>query len=109
MWDIIAAARYLKTKFPGKQISVAGDGRSGVLAIYASILEPEIETLELGALPRSLMDEGAPALLNALRVCDVPEALTLASARSIRLRNGTVPKRSEEIWAAGGARSPITK
>jgi hypothetical protein len=83
VWDIIAAARYLKKLNPEARLEVRGEGRGGVLAIYAAILEEEIDAVILGEIPASLMDQEAPALLNALRVCDLPIAVGLLADREV--------------------------
>ena len=83
VWDVIAAARYLKSQYPSANVKLAGEGRVGVLAVYAAILEEEIRGLLLGVIPESLMNENAPALLNALRVCDLPDAVGLLADRTV--------------------------
>jgi len=84
VWDVIAAARYLKDKQPKAKIKLAGEGRAGVLAVFAAIFEEEVGGVILGTIPESLMDSNAPALLNALRVCDLPTAVGLLADREVQ-------------------------
>lgn len=100
VWDIIAAAKYLKKTYPKTRLQVNGEGRAGVLAIFAALLEDRIDWVSLGKIPLSLMDGEAPALLNALRVCDVPEALGMLAGR-VRLE-GEVPEKTRNIFMKAG-------
>jgi len=84
VWDVIAAARYLHAKYEGElPVYMAGEGAAGVLAAYAALWEPEIAGVELVQPPLSHMDDGAPPLLNVLRVCDVPEVLGMLAPRPL--------------------------
>jgi hypothetical protein len=56
------------------------------MATYAALLEPDIAKVVIKDAPASLMDRDAPALLNALRVCDVPEVMKLLGPRLEALR-----------------------
>ena len=84
VWDAIATAGYLREKYEGARVVLAGEGRAGVNAIYAALLEEDIAGVVLGRIPESLMDDEAPALLNALRVCDIPDAIKLLGKREVR-------------------------
>ena len=51
------------------------------------------------------MDEGAPQLLNVLRVCDIADVLGMVAPKPLRLR-AVAPSVSEKvkaIYAAAGA------
>ena len=52
----------------------------GGLAVYASLFEPPVRRIDLHDIPTSHEPEG-PALLNVLRMLDLPEAPTLAAER----------------------------
>ncbi|MDM8005475.1 MAG: prolyl oligopeptidase family serine peptidase [Phycisphaerae bacterium] len=107
VWDVIATARFLATdrKLP---VRVAGVGAGGVLAAYAALLEPEIAGVAVSDLPASHMDEGAPQLLNVLRVCDIPDALGMLAPRPLRLH--AVPKSvSEKVKAVYSAGSVLDR
>jgi hypothetical protein len=102
VWDIIAAARYLKKTYPNARLELRGEGRGGVLAIYAALLEESIDGIRLGKIPESLMDEGAPALLNALRVCDVPEVLGMLGDRGLTMEGGALPATTQKVFEVIG-------
>ena len=85
VWDILAAVRYLAVAYPEVKVQLAGERRGGLLALYAALLDESIAELTLGEIPGSLMDEDAPALLNGLRACDVPDALGLLAERKVTL------------------------
>jgi hypothetical protein len=82
IWDIAAAARLLATQH-GSRVVVAGEEGSAVLAVYAALLEPEVESLILREPSRSHMEDGAPVLLNVLRVLDIPQAIGLLAPRAM--------------------------
>lgn len=86
VWDIAATARYLRSLHGNEvPVLVAAEHGSAVLAAYAAVLEPDIEGLALSQPPASHMDASAPALLNVLRVCDIPEVLGMIAPRSLTL------------------------
>jgi dienelactone hydrolase len=92
VWDVISAAGYLASPARGgegkakQSVHVAGKGAAGLIAAYAGVLNEEIASVTLVAPPASHMDEGAPQLLNVLRVCDVPDALGLIAPRPLTIR-----------------------
>jgi dienelactone hydrolase len=103
--DIIAAASYLKTRYGADvPVHVVGEGAGAVLAAYAAALTSDIDGAVLAAVPPSLMDESAPAILNALRVCDVPDVLGLIAPRPLALHNVADAMRShaEAIYQSAG-------
>ncbi|MGE3819292.1 MAG: alpha/beta hydrolase family protein, partial [Isosphaeraceae bacterium] len=78
VWDVAATARGLRQKHgEGVTIHVIGRGAAGALAAHAALIEPSIDAITAVAPPSSYMDPGAPALLNVLRVLDLPEAFGL--------------------------------
>jgi dienelactone hydrolase len=91
VWDVVAAAKYLTANFPAKgagdriPVQVAGKGAAGLIAAYAAIEAPEIVGATLVKPPETLMDPAAPQFLNALRVCDVPDALGLLAPRPLTI------------------------
>ncbi|MDA1068229.1 MAG: prolyl oligopeptidase family serine peptidase [Verrucomicrobia bacterium] len=87
IWDIMATARYLKQLHGEKiPIFVSGEKAGAVLAAYASLLEPEIGGAILVEPILSHMDENCPALLNVLRVCDVPDVLGALAPKRLYLK-----------------------
>jgi hypothetical protein len=79
VWDVIAAARYVRAsertvKLP---IHIAGSGPAGILAAYAALLDDQVAA--------SHMDPAAPQLLNVLRVCDIPDVLRMLAPRPVKV------------------------
>jgi len=84
VWDLVAAARYAREIYQAESsIYLAGEGASAVLSIYAGLLEPDISGLILFRPSSSHMDDSSPALLNVLRVCDVPDAAGMFAPRHL--------------------------
>jgi len=75
----IAAIRSMP-QFAKTPIELRANGRMAGVALYASLFEDNIATLELTDLPRSHVD--GPHLLNVLKTLDLPAALAMAAARS---------------------------
>jgi dienelactone hydrolase len=92
--DVAAVARWLKQE-TGRSVAVAGRGAAGLIAAYAAVLEPDIESVVAIEPPATHMDAPAPQFLNLLRVCDVPEMLGLLAPRSL-----TLVARDEKRWQA---------
>jgi hypothetical protein len=86
IWDIAASVRYLRA-FHHEEIPVylAGDNASAVLAAFAALLESDVAGLILHQPPATHMEDSAPALLNVLRVCDIPDALGMLAPRPLIL------------------------
>ncbi|MBI4661199.1 MAG: prolyl oligopeptidase family serine peptidase [Verrucomicrobia bacterium] len=106
VWDIAASARFLREKFGGKApVHLLGEGSAAVLAAYGALLEPDIEGVTLLQPPLSHMESSAPALLNVLRVCDVPEVLGMFAPRSLTVRGTPLDslRKVEAIYRAAGA------
>jgi hypothetical protein len=105
VWDVIAAARYLRQKFEGKApVMVAGQGSAAVLASYAALLEPEVEEVLLRDLVMTHASPDAPQFLNVLRVCDVPEVLGMLAPRRLTIQGEKAQdfKKVHAIYAAAG-------
>ena len=115
VWDIVATVRYLKGKYSGKRIFAAGEGPGAVLAIYSAVLDDQVDGVMLGGSRMSLMSEGTPALLNALRVCDIPEAIGMIAPRQVQLLapspgvSDAVPRTVDEIFETAGARENLVR
>jgi hypothetical protein len=103
VWDIIGVSRFLKEKYPGKRLLVEGSGRAGVLAVFSSLLEDDIDGVVLGKIPSSLMDASAPALLNSLRVADIPDFIGMLAPRPLVNSKQNAFEKSREIYRAAGA------
>jgi len=85
VWDVMAAAEFLAAGQGKPAVFVAGRGGAGVLAAYAAALDERIAGAKLVSPPASHMAAEAPALLNVLRVCDVPDALGLIAPRPLAI------------------------
>jgi hypothetical protein len=109
VWDVAAAARYLRGKHQEAEVIVLGDGPAGVLAAYAALWEREIDGVVLGDPPLSHMDNAAPQLLNVLRVCDVPEVLGMLAPRPVMVyaEKGDPLDRAAAIFGAAGAKDKL--
>ncbi len=84
VWDIAATAQYLHAKRAGNvPVYVLGEGPAAVLAAYAALWEPQIAGAILNKPPLGHMEADAPALLNVLRVCDIPDVLGMLAPRSL--------------------------
>jgi dienelactone hydrolase len=106
VWDIIA--------FVGRrarsQWNATGRGNAGILAAYAALYQSAIEAVTIVNPPRSHRPAAAgepygPALLNVLRVLDIPEALGCLAPRRLTLVGAADPAfaRVAEIYRLAGA------
>ena len=88
VWDILRAVQWAisEEKIPAASISIYGKGEMGIVALYASLFDERIQQVILSDPPGSHWQ--GPALLNALRVTDIPEvAGALAPRRLVSLTN----------------------
>jgi dienelactone hydrolase len=112
VWDVAAVARYLYGKHGRKTpVYVLGEGPAGVLAAYAALWEPEIAGAILNRPPLSHMQADAPALLNVLRVCDIPEVLGMLAPRPVVVYAAPSPSldKTAAIYQAAGAAGKFTR
>lgn len=111
VWDIAAAARYLRSAHPESEVNLAGEGAPAVLAVYAALLEPEISGLALSHPLTTHMDTNAPVLLNVLRVLDIPQALGMLAPRPLTIFGSSqdCSKTAEAIYASSGAKSSLVQ
>ncbi len=81
-WDIRRAIQATRAVngFADTPLRLQGLRQMAALSVYAAIFEPNINSLYLHEMPESHRD--GPALLNVLRVFDLPQAVTLAAERS---------------------------
>ena len=87
VWDILRAVEWAVTeaKITPSEISLYGKGNMGVLSLYAALFDERVTQVVLNDPPSSHWHE--PALLNVLRVTDIPEvAGALAPRRLVCLR-----------------------
>ena len=82
VWDIRRGVQALRSlpQLKETKLLLAGEGDLACDALYASLHEPDVEQLNLWALPES--HRNGPDYLNVLRVLDVPQAVALAVEHS---------------------------
>jgi hypothetical protein len=73
IWDILRAVSWAveEEKIAGPSISIYGKGDMGILALYAALFDERIKQIVLNDPPASHWQR--PALLNVLRLTDIPE------------------------------------
>jgi hypothetical protein len=110
VWDVIAAARYLRAQFPKLEVHVMGQGPAALLAAYAALWEGDVAGVNLRDPPPTHMDAAAPQLLNVLRVCDVPHAMGMLSPRPLTLCDcpADLSRQVAAVYAAAGAETAFT-
>ncbi len=93
VWDILRTVRWVadEEKIPFSSISLYGKGDMGILAMYAALFEDRIRQLVLNQPPASHWQ--SPALLNVLRVTDIPEVVGVLATRRL-----TCLTRVPETW-----------
>jgi hypothetical protein len=101
----------LHQKFEGKVPVIAlGQAGAAVLVAYAALLEPDITAVVLNHPMLSHQDASAPALLNVLRVCDVPEVLGMLAPRPLTIQGSPAPdlKKVAEIYSSADAANRLS-
>ncbi|MCY3023975.1 MAG: prolyl oligopeptidase family serine peptidase [Planctomycetota bacterium] len=88
VWDIVSVVR--RRAEGGKTWRAAGFGQAGVLAAYAALYEPAIEAVVAvnpppSHRPAAQGGDYGPALLNVLRVLDIPDAFGCLAPRRLTL------------------------
>lgn len=83
LWDILRTVEWAhsEAKISRSSISFYGKGEMAVLGIYAALLDDRIGRVVVNAPPPSHWD--GPALLNVLRVTDIPEAAGALAPRPL--------------------------
>lgn len=107
--DTLAAVNAIRAAEPGgsspRPIDLAGSGGAGLVAAYAAIFSPVVDSVDLDETPPTHLAPDAPAFLNILRVADVPTLLGLLAPRRLVIRTPT-PRRFADtatIYAAAGS------
>jgi len=82
-----------------------------VLGAYAALVERDIAGVIAVDPPAGHMSKGAPALLNVLRVCDIPEVLGMVAPRPLMLIGGKdkAGQRTAAVYAAAGAADRLNR
>lgn len=79
-WDVrrsIAAIRGILGEHEPASLTIEASGDASVWGLYAALFEDSVTDLVLTGLPKSHMQ--GPALLNVMKILDVPHAVALAS------------------------------
>jgi cephalosporin-C deacetylase-like acetyl esterase len=92
VWDILRAIQWAATegKLPVSALSIYARGEMGILAMYAALFDKRIQQIVLNDPPASHWQR--PALLNVLRVTDVPQVVrALEGCRLVSLTKPPLP------------------
>src|SRR5206468_2214155 len=81
VWDVLQAARWFRRETQDRPIATLGIGVSGVLGLYAGVLDERITQVLLINPPVS--HHSGPIFLNVLRFTDLPEAAALLAPRRL--------------------------
>jgi hypothetical protein len=83
VWDILRTAEWIRREsgLPASPISVYGKGPMGILGLYAGLFDEGIQQVILDDPPASHWS--APALLNVLRITDIPEVAGAFAPRQL--------------------------
>ena len=83
VWDILRSIEWLASeeKISASSVSIYGKGDMGILALYAGLFDERIQRVILNNPPASHWQ--GPALLNVLRVTDIPEVAAAFAPRRI--------------------------
>lgn len=83
VWDTLRAVSWAldEEKIPASRMTLFGRGEAGVVALYAALLEERAGALMVSEPPSSHWQ--GPALLNVLRVTDIPEAAAALAPREL--------------------------
>jgi hypothetical protein len=85
IWDVRRAVQGLREieELKNVPLTLQGTGEMGALALYAAIFEPTVASVEMWHPPSS--HRQGPALLNVLRVLDLPQAVGLVLPRKVQI------------------------
>ncbi len=91
VWDILRTVEWLgkNEKVAPALVSVYGKGDMGIVALYAALLDDRIDQVILRDPPAS--HRRGPALLNVLRITDIPEATAALAPRKLVFIGDDVP------------------
>ena len=104
VWDTLRAVEWIvaEEKIPMSSLAFYGKGETGILGLYAAILDPRIREVVLKDPPES--HRQGPALLNVLRVTDIAEAAAACAPRKVTVlgRTPTAFEFTKGIYALHG-------
>src|SRR5206468_2370747 len=114
VWDVAVVAR--RHPQSSAHWRVAGEGQAGLIGAYAALYEPSIGEVVLvnppaSHQPRKQDEPYGPALLNVLRVLDVPEALGCLAPRPLVLlgANDKAVDKTATLYRLAGASALLKK
>jgi dienelactone hydrolase len=83
VWDVQRAIAWAvdEEKIPASQIALFGRDEAGVVALYAALFDEQVGSVILADPPASHWQR--PALLNVLRVTDIPEVAAALAPREL--------------------------
>ncbi|MFO0820390.1 MAG: prolyl oligopeptidase family serine peptidase [Pirellulales bacterium] len=108
--DVLAVAAWVKVEYPGVEVRAAGADSLAVIAAYAALLEPRIAEARLISPPASHMHANSPAILNVMRLGDVPDLVGLIAPRPVKIERvdeasfGSTKRLYAAVGAAGSLR-----
>ena len=93
VWDVLRTVEWLKReeRFSAAPLSIYGKGDMGIVGLYAAILDERVEQAILRDAPHT--HRQGPALLNVLRVTDIPEAAAAMAPRKLVFIGDTIPSK----------------
>lgn len=111
VWDVMTVAgRY------GSGWRAIGRGQAGIIAVYAALYQPAIESVvavepPASHRPRPAGEAYGPAFLNVLRVLDIPEAMGCLAPRRLTIINtqDAAFARTAAIYNVAGAAERFTR
>jgi dienelactone hydrolase len=107
--DLLAAIALLRQESVTGALAVYGQGYTAPLAIYAALLDSQINEIVLADVPISHENPQTPEFLGVLRIGDLPHNLALAFPRPITFV-GSMPKEymwTQELYKRLGAADAI--
>jgi hypothetical protein len=107
VWDVLQAARWFGREMQDRPIATLGIGVSGILGLYAGVLDERIGQVMLIDPPVS--HHGGPIFLNVLRFTDLPEAAALLAPRRLTFF-GQMPEGfqvTRRLYALSGAEDHV--
>lgn len=83
VWDILRCIEWMEkeAKLPTQELSLYAKGEMGILGLYAALLDERVGQVILSGPPAS--HRQGPALLNVLRLTDIPEAAAALAPRRV--------------------------
>ena len=107
-WDVLRGVEALRSRAKTDAISTLGIGESGILGLYAALVDEQVEQVMLINPPATHRD--GPVLLNVSRYSDLPEIAGLLAPRRLTFY-GHIPEAYEftrQIFTLTGKRDHVS-